>query len=35
MFYPENSLVFMETNLPSPIYARVYVNFVEGITLVL
>ena len=28
---PENSLVLMETNLPTPMTARVYVNLPEGI----
>jgi hypothetical protein len=28
---PENSLVLMETSLPTPMTARVYVNFPEGI----
>jgi len=27
---PENSLVLMETNLSTPMTARVYVNFPEG-----
>ena len=27
---PENSLVLMETNLPNPMTARVYVNLPEG-----
>jgi len=27
---PENSLVLMETNLPNPTTARVYVNLPEG-----
>ena len=28
---PENSLALMETNLPTPMTARVYVNLPEGI----
>ena len=27
---PETSLVLMETNLPTPTTARVYVNLLEG-----
>jgi hypothetical protein len=27
---PENSLVLMETNLPTPTTARVYINLPEG-----
>jgi len=27
---PENSLILMETNLPTPMTARVYVNLPEG-----
>ena len=32
---PENSLVLMETNLPNPMTARVYVNLPEGICIIL